>query len=70
MVVGVLAIVGLAAVTLVGLLLVAVLTARMLAALHRLRAQAARTRGELEPHYRAYRARTRGARQVVESDPG
>ncbi len=66
MVVVVLAIVGLAAVTLVGLLPVAVLTARMLAELRRLRAQVARTRGELEPHYRAYRARTRGAGQGAE----
>ncbi|WP_017591395.1 hypothetical protein [Nocardiopsis potens] len=53
---------GLAAVTIVGLLVLGVLAARALVELRRLEAQVERTRAEVGPAYRAYRARTRNAR--------
>ncbi|GAA1080297.1 hypothetical protein [Nocardiopsis composta] len=53
---------GLAAVTIVGLLVLGVLAARALVELRRLEVQVERTRAELGPAYRAYHARTRDAR--------
>ncbi|GAB3482017.1 hypothetical protein [Nocardiopsis coralliicola] len=60
----------LAAVTGLGLLVAAVLAVRAAAALARLRAQIARTQSEVEPAYRAYRARTRSADPCAHTGSG
>ncbi|WP_046468205.1 hypothetical protein [Allosalinactinospora lopnorensis] len=56
------AIAGLVTVTVLGLLAVGFFAVRLLAQVRRLREQVARTRDDLEPHYRGLRSKTDRAR--------